>query len=316
MQLLLLLPKMLFFLLLPNLVSAHGNILSPPAWWDRGGENTKIGCGTLDLPVDNEFSNVHDGKAPDCMHYWYINHVTIPGEASIPDEVAQSDVTCIHQAGHHDQEKKFPWNAPGTAPVASPCGTLGGWPQGCEGDGSGKFGDCCSGNCDGFALGKNAEEYNWGSNETPVTEWLAGSFQEVKWYVGANHAGGYSYRLCKMPHGGLSHLTEECFQQTPLEFVGEEQWVVYGKDLHEEKRTELVANRTFIGTFPPGSTWTANPLRPHDEEGGSNELGHGQIIDFVKVPVDLKPGQYVLSFRWDSKCSPQVWSSCSNILII
>ena len=155
--------------------------------------------------------------------------------------------------------------------------------QGCEGDGSGKFGDCCSGNCDGFALGKNAEEYEWGSNETPVTEWLAGSFQEVKWYVGANHAGGYSYRLCKMPHGGLAHLTEECFQETPLEFVGEEQWVVYGKDLHEEKRTELVANRTSIGTFPPGSTWTANPLRPHDEEGGSNELGHGQIIDFVKV---------------------------------
>ena len=25
-----------------------------------------------------------------------------------------------------------------------------------------------------------------------------------------------------------------------------------------------------------------------------------------KVPVDLEPGEYVLSFRWDSKCSPQV----------
>ena len=36
----------------------------------------------------------------------------------------------MNQAGHdHDKEKKFPWNAPGTAPVASPCGTLGGWPQ-------------------------------------------------------------------------------------------------------------------------------------------------------------------------------------------
>ena len=101
--------------------------------------------------------------------------------------------------------------------------------------------------------------------------------------MGANHAGGYSYRLCKMPHGGAAHLTEECFQQTPLQFVGEEQWVVYGKDLHEEKRTEIVANRTSVGTFPSGSTWTANPLRPHDEEGGSNDLGHGQIIDFVKV---------------------------------
>ena len=53
----------------------------------------------LDLPLDNEFSNVHDGKAPDCMHFWYINHVTIPGEATVPDEVAQSDLTCIHQVG-------------------------------------------------------------------------------------------------------------------------------------------------------------------------------------------------------------------------
>ena len=59
--------------------------------------------------------------------------------------------------------------------------------------------------------------------------------------------------------------------------------MVYGKDLHEEKRTEIVANRTSTGTFPPGSTWTSNPLRPHDEEGGSNDLGHGQIIDNVKV---------------------------------
>ena len=38
-------------------------------------------------------------------------------------------VMSFNQAGHHDHEKKFPWNAPGTAPVASPCGTLGGWPQ-------------------------------------------------------------------------------------------------------------------------------------------------------------------------------------------
>ena len=45
--------------------------------------------------------------------------------------------------------------------------------QGCQGDGSGKFGDCCSGNCDGFALGENAEDYDWSVDETPVTEWLA-----------------------------------------------------------------------------------------------------------------------------------------------
>ena len=107
-----------------------------------------------------------------------------------------------HQSGTHG--KTTPWFAPGTAPVYGACGTLGGWeifsdfvlggpwtcsilgrpwtcnisrwPEGCHHDGKGHFGDCCSGNCDGFALGKNAEEYDW-PGEIPVTEWFAGSFQ-------------------------------------------------------------------------------------------------------------------------------------------
>ena len=37
-------------------------------------------------------------------------------------------------------------------------------------------------------------------------------YTQVKWYVSANHAGGYSYRLCKMPERGIRDLTEECFQ--------------------------------------------------------------------------------------------------------
>ena len=61
--------------------------------------------------------------------------------------------------------------------------------------------------------------------------------------------------------------------------------------------------------------WTANPIYPHKEEGGVQERGHGHIVDMVKVPMDLEVGDYVLSFRWDSKCSPQVWTSCANIEI-
>ena len=302
--------------LLPGLalVSCHGNMFSPPAWWDRGSTNTKIGCGVLNLP-DNEYSDVHNGRDPDCMSLWYSNNVKIPGKASIPDDMDQSEITCTHQAGAHDDKKEFPWNAPGSAPVFGPCGTLGGWPHGCNGDNKGDFGDCCSGNCDGFALGKNAEEYHW-PGEIPITPWFAGSNQEVQWYVGANHAGGYSYRLCKLPEGGIKELTEECFQEIPLDFVGDNQWVVYGKDLHSLKRTKIHAKRTREGTFPSGSMWTANPLLPHMEEGGSSDYGHGQVIDKVQVPAGLEPGEYVLSFRWDSKCSPQVWGSCSNVLII
>ena len=49
------------------------------------------------------------------------------------------------------------------------------------------------------------------SREPKTSSWLF-FFQEVKWYVSANHAGGYSYRLCKMPERGIKDLTEECFQ--------------------------------------------------------------------------------------------------------
>ena len=92
---------------------------------------------------------------------------------------------------------------------------------------------------------------------------------QVQWYVSANHAGGYSYRLCKMPERGIKDLTEECFQErtimvimmiiemvikkllvwwrmvrivrwmkvililqeTPLDFVGDKQWVVYANQV-------------------------------------------------------------------------------------
>ena len=183
-------------LLLLPLVSGHGNMFHPPVWQDRTPSDHwhHQGCGVLHLPEDNEFTQT-TGKQPDCLAYWYSNGVKIPGEATIPDEISQSEVTCTGQQGAHDDDHKNPWHAPGTAPVFGPCGSLGGWPLGCDGDGSGTFGDCCSHNCDGFALGLNAEDYDWDSigGGPVVTEWFAGSNQEVRWYVSANHAGYYSY---------------------------------------------------------------------------------------------------------------------------
>ena len=104
-------------------------------------------------------------------------------------------------------------------------------------------------------------------------------------------------------------MTEDCFQQTPLDFVGDKQWVIYKMD---DFRTELPALRTREGTFPPGSQWTRNPLHPKDD----NNHKRGHIIDKVQVPEDLEPGEYVLSFRWDCQKSSQVWNICANIIVI
>ena len=105
-----------------------------------------------------------------------------------------------------------------------------------------------------------------------------------------------------------------CLQENPLDFVGDESWVIYENPGHVDgHREEVKAKRTSEGTFPPGSMWSTNPILPHREDGGSDDRGHGHIIDMVKVPDHLEPGDYVLGFRWDSKCSPQVWVSCAYI---
>ena len=299
------------------------------AWWDKNhvgwwydvndsGDYSYLGCGVLDLPTDTEFSEEHawEGRIglPDCAHYWFSGYVEIPGEATIPWEMSQPEVECVGQTGSDGKYEKYPWQAPGTAPVYGPCGSLGGAPNGCNNDTLGSFGDCCPSTfCDTFALGDNAEAYAW--PEMPITDWRAGSFQEVAWFVAANHAGGYSYRICKMPEGGIGSLTEECFQENPLEFVGDVQWVTYGREgPWTSVREELRAQQTTEGTFPEGSMWRANPIVPRMDNDNKPDMGH--IIDYVHVPAGLEAGEYVVSFRWDSKCSPQVWSSCATVHVI
>ena len=84
-----------------------------------------------------------------------------------------------------------------------------------------------------------------------------GKTAEVGWGLLANHGGGYSYRLCKL-EASRSELTEECFQKTPLRFANNLQWIQTGQDL--STRRYFVANRTTVGTYPPGSEWTKNPV--------------------------------------------------------
>merc|ERR1711915_996799 len=131
--------------------------------------------------------------------------------------------------------------------------------------------------------GDNAENYHW--HHAPATEWKAGSEQEVAWYVGANHAGGYSYRLCKLPAEGMKGLTEECFQEMPLDFVGEDQWVNYFEDRNSGYRTKQKATQTTEGTFPEGSMWRTNPITPWRESTGELDDDRGHIIDNVMVPA-------------------------------
>ena len=68
---------------------------------------------------------------------------------------------------------------------------------------------------------------------------------------------------------------------------------------------------TKIGTTPKGSEWAKVNL-PKKAQG----IDQWAFKDLVEVPETLEPGEYVLSFRWDSQQTPQVWNSCANIEIV
>ena len=76
----------------------------------------------------------------------------------------------------------------------------------------------------------------------------------------ALHQSVRSYRLC--PQSSL--LTEDCFQRHPLEFVGNTTDIVSatGTVLHT-----IPAARTTVGTTPPGSEWTRNPIPDRHDLG-------------------------------------------------
>jgi len=240
-----------------------------------------------------------------------------------------------------DWTATHPWRKPGSAPVEEPCGLACGWyTKGTAGNGGEPP--------PGVPCGTK------GSELPPLfkkTVWIAGSTVEVAWAIYANHGGGYQYRLC--PAGGK--ITEQCFQKTPLEFVGDTQWIQFGDGLDVNNRTEIPAVRVSEGTVPAGSTWTRNPIPACGTpvSGGAlntpcigyqfspplpgiGGFGGGACASGVaigcspaqfkkrsfqwgvvdKVKVpQLPPGDYVLGFRWESEQTPQVWQSCGDVTI-
>lgn len=315
----------------------HFGFLQPPTWLGGSTEDHvnewrgKIGCG--DVP--RVWEDV-DLKQEGCVAAWYTNNTHIPDgqPVTIPDELRSWKSGPCGQGGC----LTHPWAAPGTAPLWSPCGVDGGNAQGCPVGNSGK-GGCAAG---GYGLGPDARDW-YQDRSRPVTKWAAGSVQEIKWGVLANHGGGYSVRLCKMPESGmLADLTEECFQANSLDFVGNTSVAVYdGKD-----RTEFEAKQVKLST----GMWRRNPapaclgggggyitgscLGPWDtqfpppvpgmygfsgtevqsQHSAPAPLKNWTVVDQVHVP-DLTAGQYVLSFRIDSEQTAQTWNNCADIMI-
>ena len=236
-----------------------------------------------------------------------------------------------------------PWRSPGRAPVIDSCGIAGGR---IPGQGHGIEGA-------DYHSTVHAPLGTRGSALPPKrsgTVWAAGSSVEVAFTIKASHGGGYSYRLCPANHT----LDEECFQRTPLRFIGQQsmRWGGVGGE-------QIFFNGTYVseGTTPAGSMWSKLPIprapwewddciggmsfEPMCEESpecagatasagwpakngldgtmmckcSGRDLPALEVVDRVAIPADLPAGEWVLGWRWDCEQSTQVWASCSDVTI-
>ena len=234
-----------------------------------------------------------------------------------------------------DYYQYSPWRSPGSAGVIDACGVAGGWHGARPNSPFNIY----------FVNTSRAHVGMHGSQLPPRdtgTVWRAGDVVEVSWTVNANHGGGYYWRLCKLPEDG-SPVTEECFQNTPLVFIGDTRFRWDG-----DPATEEAIDNVFVdaGTTPRGALWAMNPVPRNDshqtgasfapkcKETCSNCMGgrggacaqcrctgeYGpsnlEIVDRVALPWLLPAGKYVLGWRWDAEESNQVWNGCSDVTIV
>jgi hypothetical protein len=239
--------------------------------------------------------------------------------------------------------KHTPWHAPGFAPVYSSCGLAGGGYE-AHPENGGIAPPGFPQGFDGLGLPPLAAA-------API--WQAGSKQEVGWNIAANHGGGYSYRLCPkskplteecfqrhvlrfasdaswIVYGDLNGTNRTAItanRTTQGTNPPGSQWTKVPIPSCDSYAGGGLGEECDKPQFPspvPG-LWGNGPS---NSCAGQPEAGHTPaqlawcskkmnftIVDLVQVPLDLTPGQYMLSFRWDCEQTPQIWSQCADVTV-
>merc|ERR1719150_983030 len=189
-----------------------------------------------------------------------------------------------------------------------------------------------------------------------TTKVEAGGVLDANFVIQANHGGGYAYRLCRVPDDGdMTKLTEECFQAGHLDFADDYSWIQWGSNKEDSLKFKATRsnNGTFpkgstwtrdpipaCGS-PDGGVFTESGNNCDNADGmtqfeppvpgvqgfgtyyaGTFEKpinGHSfafTIGDTLQIPKNIKPGKYVLSWRWDCEQTSQVWFTCSDLDVV
>merc|ERR1711936_352938 len=219
-------------------VSAHGGVVYPPIW-QAGASIPLDEMVNDDAFTDPPVRDPNSGRAVKNVKSWLTDQAYTGGigdqfkkEGPITNDKTNKNLRKWDRCGTNCMKYKNPWAAPGQAP------TLGG---GRGGRGTSSF-------------GTDARFYDFPDMIT--TEWEIGSVQEVACSSKGGHRGGYTYRLCKMPKGGRTAITEDCFTKNVLEFATNFTMIKAIKNGKSEKGWEKFDQVDLReGTYPEGSVW-------------------------------------------------------------
>jgi len=286
-------------------VSGHGGMIWPPIWQD--GHNIPLEERTDALVYSEPMvQDPSTGRDINKIKTWLTDQVFLEGRGE--EYRGVGIVTNPECKSRKCKVMKTPWASPGSAPsLGGGCGIFGGNPDGCPAGNDTRSpigGPKCTPVRGVFAFGSSALDISF--PQAITTEWELGSWQDVAWVSRGSHWGGYTYRLCKLPQEGKSGITEECFAQNVLQFATPFTML---RNLETTGNWEKFNQVDLTeGTYPEGSAWR------HVGKTSKQQPGYLRK-DQVIVPADLAEGEYVLSFRWDTK-APQIWVSCSNIRLV
>merc|ERR1711934_1229502 len=300
--------------------SAHGGMMWPPTWQDGFGRPVEA------LTNDSVFSlplvkDPNSGRAVKNIKSWLTDQAYTGG---VGDEFKGiGPVTNDNNKNLKKDDRcrsgcvkyRNPWAAPGQAPsLGGGCGVFGGNPWGCPaGEDTRPPGSVCGqdkpisrGKRGTSSFGTDARLFDFPQMIT--TEWQVGCIQDVVWTTTGSHRGGYTYRLCKMPNGGRTAITEECFTKNVLEFATNFTMIKGMNEKGEGTWEKFEQTDLSEGTYPEGSVW--RPVGKYLKSALTLRK------DSVVVPSSLSPGDYVLGWRWDGSGGNQVWVSCASMRLV
>merc|ERR1712010_402087 len=301
-------------------VSAHGGMMWPPTWQDGFGRPIEA------LTNDSVFSepivlDPNSGRAVKDIKSWLTDQAYTGGVGDQFKGIGpvtndnNKNLPPADRCRGNCVKYRNPWAAPGQAPsLGGGCGVFGGNPLGCPANEDARPpGSACGqekpigrGMRGTSSFGTDARLFDFPQMIT--TEWQIGSIQDVVWTSTGSHRGGYTYRLCKMPEGGRTAITEECFTKNVLEFATSFTMIKGMNKNGKGKWEKFEQTDLREGTFPEGSVW-----RPVGRKLKSSTTLRK---DSVVVPSTLAPGDYVLGWRWDGAGGNQVWVSCASMRLV